>query len=138
MEAATGRRILSTHFHHPLRAALAFDAALATTDSIAWVPSLEGEYSQNDGDDSNEEGGEREAAQAWTTTSRRAGGQAVCQVERNGLRYIAPIAAEGESESAATPQPSTDRWLGPQSIPCCRWRSSLSCMRFWRAMLVVL
>lgn len=91
VEACTGRRILSTHFGQPLRAALSIDSALATTDSIAWVPSLEGDsYTAND-DSSDEDG-----AEAWTKTSRRAGGQAVCQVERNGLRYIAPIAADGE------------------------------------------
>ena len=95
VDASTGRRILGTHFgpSQALRAALSIDSALATTDSIAWVPSLEGHTGAEDSSDDDEE---HEGGQGWSKTSRRAGGQAVCQVERNGLRYIAPIAADGE------------------------------------------
>jgi AP-3 complex subunit mu len=82
--------VLSTHFSNPLKAALAIDCALASTESIAWVPSLETDYSR--ADDESEEG---EQGGAWASTSK-AGGQAVCQVERKGLRYIAPISADGE------------------------------------------
>ncbi|ORY88347.1 Mu homology domain-containing protein [Leucosporidium creatinivorum] len=89
-----GRRILSTHFAHPLRAALAIDAALACSDPIAWVPSLEGDYTATEDSSDEEEEDQQETAQPWAQTSRRAGGQAVCQVERNGLRFVAPVAAD--------------------------------------------
>ncbi|KAM0786883.1 hypothetical protein ACM66B_002308 [Microbotryomycetes sp. NB124-2] len=104
---ASGRRVLSSHFVDPLQANLAIEAALSTTDSIVWVPSL---HTQHNGalsaaagheieDDDEEQGGQHLAdddeGDGWRTQqqTRRAGGQAVCQIERNELRFIAPVAS---------------------------------------------
>ncbi|KAK4052782.1 hypothetical protein OIV83_002069 [Microbotryomycetes sp. JL201] len=102
---ASGRRVLSSHFVDPLQANLAIEAALGTKDNIVWVPSLHAHYKgaksavgnrQEDEEDSEEEHDDGE--DGWRTgqhgtTMKRSGGQAVCQIERNGLRYIAPVAS---------------------------------------------
>ncbi|KAK4705274.1 hypothetical protein P7C70_g930, partial [Phenoliferia sp. Uapishka_3] len=87
-------KIFSTQFDNPLRAALAIDTALATTNAISWVPSLHPDLgSRSDDSDSDEE----EQGNGWVAKGergRRTGGMAVVQVIRRGLRYIAPIEAD--------------------------------------------
>ncbi|KAK4057449.1 hypothetical protein OIO90_001518 [Microbotryomycetes sp. JL221] len=110
---ASGRRVLSTHFVNQLDANLAIEAALATSDSIIWVPSLQfsttsshAHEAQGSDDDSDVDACRNELDDVWRQDgqarhdaahanhgNRRTGGQAVCQIERNGLRYIAPIAS---------------------------------------------
>lgn len=92
-------KVFSTQFDNPLRAALAIDTALSTTNSVSWVPSLHPEYHPNgeDSDSEEEDDDERDGWAAKVVKDRAAGGLAVVQVIRKGLRYIAPIAADGGS-----------------------------------------
>ncbi|KDE08147.1 hypothetical protein MVLG_01628 [Microbotryum lychnidis-dioicae p1A1 Lamole] len=111
---AGSRRVLSTQFTtSPLRAALAINAALASTDSVVWVPNLNpgvslrlsgrtrGDEAESDDDDDQVENSAEDdegiEVQPWASTSKRQatmGRSVVCQIERNGLRYIAPISRE--------------------------------------------
>ncbi|KWU42547.1 hypothetical protein RHOSPDRAFT_35900 [Rhodotorula sp. JG-1b] len=94
----TGRKILSTHFASPLRATLALDAAANSTHSIVWVPSTATALTPGDSDASDEDEDE-DRVNAWDdATTRRhrrggagGGGVAVCQIIRNGLRFMAPV-----------------------------------------------
>ncbi|GAA5976879.1 hypothetical protein JCM10908_005659 [Rhodotorula pacifica] len=95
----TGRRILSTHFASPLRATLAQDAASSSSHSLVWVPSTTTATAEDESDASDEEDedGERDG---WDEKRGRrrggaaaagSGGVAVCQIIRNGLRFVAPV-----------------------------------------------
>ncbi|BGP54170.1 hypothetical protein JCM8202_005082 [Rhodotorula sphaerocarpa] len=96
----TGRRILATHFASPLRANLALDAASSSTQAVVWVPGIGAASLDEDDDDSSSD--EELAENAWRDSARRrtdaagggrggAGGVVVCQIIRNGLRYMAPV-----------------------------------------------
>ncbi|POY75795.1 hypothetical protein BMF94_1108 [Rhodotorula taiwanensis] len=90
----TGRRILSTHFASPLRANLAFDAAVTSSQSIVWIPATTGVAAEAD-DDSSDDGDERNAWDDSEKQPTRGGagrGIAVCQIIRNGLRFMTPVA----------------------------------------------
>ncbi|GAA6002290.1 uncharacterized protein JCM10292_006585 [Rhodotorula paludigena] len=87
----SGRRILSTHFANSLDAALAIDAAVAHSKPVVWVHSQsrhphDSDDSDDDGDDDDDD---HRPHHSRTRTAPR--GLAVCQIERAGLRYIAPV-----------------------------------------------
>ncbi|GAA5866838.1 hypothetical protein JCM3774_001817 [Rhodotorula dairenensis] len=93
----TGRKILATHFASPLRATLALDAAASSPSSIVWVPSTAGVPTTEDSgaSDDDEPDGENvwEDSTARTRPTGRGGaaGVAVCQIIRNGLRFMTPV-----------------------------------------------
>ncbi|GAA6050784.1 hypothetical protein JCM3770_001643 [Rhodotorula araucariae] len=92
---AQGRRILSTHFHSSLSSALAIDAALASSSPVVWVPGtgLAARAGASDAGINDEDGDED--GQPWASAPRPAqGGVAVCHIQRNGLRYIAPVSRD--------------------------------------------
>ena len=104
-------KVFSTQFDNPLRAALAIDTALATTAPVSWVPSLHPDLRAHGSDsDSDEDDNESdEGGNGWITkasSARVAGGLAVVQILRRGLRYIAPIAEDGESLRVETSEVS--------------------------------
>lgn len=128
-------KVFSTQFDNPLRAALAIDTALATTSAVAWVPSLHPDHRAH-GDDSESESDsdDDEQGNGWIakgSSSRAAGGLAVVQILRRGLRYIAPIAGDGERPLLRfrLVDRVADRIPGVQSTRSCRSRSSVSCTR---------
>lgn len=99
------RRILSTHFPSSLRANLAIDAAIASSNPVIWVPGTWNTSTKahaHSSDESSDEEGEEE--QPWrsdepASTQARSGnkdGLAVCQVVRGTVRYIAPVKADSE------------------------------------------
>ncbi|KAM0749568.1 clathrin adaptor, mu subunit [Meredithblackwellia eburnea MCA 4105] len=96
-------KVISTQYPNPLRAILAIDTALATSNSVAWVPSLHPRVGGDDSDESDEDDDEDEEGEqdGWAQKGRRkahggaaGGGLAVVQVIRNGLRFIAPISSD--------------------------------------------
>ncbi|BGP06653.1 AP-3 complex subunit mu-1 [Rhodotorula toruloides] len=87
---SAGRRILSTHFPSSLQANLAIDAAVASSSPVLWVPAINGKSGDHLDDESEDE--EDQVEQPWAHASRRSGGGiAVCQVQRNGLRFISLV-----------------------------------------------
>ncbi|BGP23395.1 AP-3 complex subunit mu-1 [Rhodotorula toruloides] len=85
-----GRRVLSTHFPSSLHANLAIDAAVSSSSPVLWVPDVAGKSADCDFEESEDE--EDEIEQPWAHSSRRSGGGvAVCQVRRNGLRFVALV-----------------------------------------------
>ncbi|BGP38698.1 hypothetical protein JCM10449v2_002633 [Rhodotorula kratochvilovae] len=92
---AQGRRILSTHFGSSLSSALAIDAAVASSSPVVWVPGagLGARGSSSDAGTDDDE--DDEDGQPWATAPRPSqGGVAVCHIQRNGLRYIAPVSRD--------------------------------------------
>ncbi|GJN87472.1 hypothetical protein Rhopal_000421-T1 [Rhodotorula paludigena] len=83
------RRILSTHFANSLDAALAIDAAVAHSKPVVWVHSQS--RHTHDSDDSDDDGDDDDHRPHHTRTRTAPRGLAVCQIERAGLRYIAPV-----------------------------------------------
>lgn len=99
---ARSRRILSTHFPSSLQANLAIDAAVASSSPVVWVPGVTGK-SEDDADEESEEK-EDEVEQPWAHGSRRSGGGiAVCQVQRNGLRFVSLVDKDGACCSRSRP-----------------------------------
>lgn len=89
---------MSTHFASPLRANLAFDAAVTSSQSIVWIPATTDVAAEAD-DDSSDDGDERNAWDDSEKQPTRGGagrGIAVCQIIRNGLRFMTPVARAGE------------------------------------------
>lgn len=92
------RRILSTHFPSSLQANLAIDAAVASSSPVLWVPAINGKSGDHLDDESEDE--EDQVEQPWAHASRRSGGGiAVCQVQRNGLRFISLVDKDGTHSS---------------------------------------
>ncbi|BGP01367.1 AP-3 complex subunit mu-1 [Rhodotorula toruloides] len=87
---SAGRRIPSTHFPSSLQANLAIDAAVASSSPVLWVPGVAGKSEDDVDEESGDE--EDEVEQPWAHASRRSGGGvAVCQVQRNGLRFVSLV-----------------------------------------------
>ncbi len=104
------RRILATHFASPLRANLALDAASSSTQAVVWVPGIGAASLDEDDDDSSSD--EELEENAWRDSARRrtdaagggrggAGGVVVCQIIRNGLRYMAPVTRDSAYRRAS-------------------------------------
>ncbi|KPV76406.1 uncharacterized protein RHOBADRAFT_52417 [Rhodotorula graminis WP1] len=98
-----GRRILSTHFPSSLSTALAIDAAVQSSHPVVWVPApqaatasaqLEGDSDQDDDDDDDEQPWADSARRTSSSTRTGPSGVAVCHIQRNGLRYIAPVSRD--------------------------------------------
>ncbi|GAA5846384.1 hypothetical protein JCM5353_000472 [Sporobolomyces roseus] len=98
----SGRRILSTHFPSSLRANLAIDAAIASSNPVIWVPGTWNTTTKAHAESENETSDEEEEEQPWksdepSSTQARSNskdGLAVCQVVRGTVRYIAPVKAD--------------------------------------------
>lgn len=90
MPSQTSRRILSTYFMNPSLASIALDAAAQSSASINWIHNLDTSLARNDDESDSDAGG------GWASSSKHIGGQAVIQIERNGLRFVAPISRNGE------------------------------------------
>lgn len=91
---AQRRRILSTHFPSTLQANLAIDAAVASSSPVLWVPGVTGQTADEGDEESEDE--EDEDERPWAHASRRSGGGvAVCQVRRNGLRFVSVVDKDG-------------------------------------------
>ncbi|GAA5872297.1 hypothetical protein JCM8547_004804 [Rhodosporidiobolus lusitaniae] len=92
-----GRTFLSTHFSDSLVAKQAIDAACAANQPVVWVPSTGSSALRNGGssdtsDDEDEDEGEENGWKGAPAGQSR--GTAVCQIERGGVRYIAPVSAD--------------------------------------------
>lgn len=84
------RRILSTYFLNPVLASLALVTAVAQSSrSIAWINNLDSRPREQEEDEKQDSDG------GWADNSKPLGGQAVIQIHRNGLRFIAPVSRSG-------------------------------------------
>ncbi|GAA6010275.1 hypothetical protein JCM11491_006241 [Sporobolomyces phaffii] len=95
----SGRRILSTHFPSSLRANLAIDAAITSSNPVSWVaatwstrPETRLAGSVDSDDDDAEDRPWNDPHHPSSATNRD--GIAVCQVVRGSVRYIAPVKAD--------------------------------------------
>ena len=105
------RRILATHFPSSLSTALAIDAAVQATHPVVWVPAPQSAADSAHHDDDSDQEDDDDDDQPWadsarrTNSSRRSGptGVAVCHIQRNGLRYIAPVSRDSASPLSFLP-----------------------------------
>ncbi|GAA6031737.1 hypothetical protein JCM8097_001960 [Rhodosporidiobolus ruineniae] len=89
-----GRTFLSTHFRSSLSANTAIQAALASSYAVVYV---QGGWGPTDTAEGSESSGEEDDEQdeGWKDRQQGGGrGTAVCQIERGGVRYVAPVASD--------------------------------------------
>ncbi|GAA5969866.1 hypothetical protein JCM11641_008069 [Rhodosporidiobolus odoratus] len=87
----SGRIILSTHFASPSSLRQAIDAAIASDKAVTWVPGTTAVGLVHGLADVTDEADEVEG-EVWAKGGMGApAGRAVCQVERNGVTYLAPL-----------------------------------------------
>ncbi|KAI5479352.1 AP-3 complex subunit mu-1 [Pseudohyphozyma bogoriensis] len=89
-----GRPVLAAQSLSPLTTSLAIQTALASNAPISWVPALSATAGTEDDDDAEDDDDDVGWQEKGGAAAKARGGFAVVQIERNGLRFIAPVSRD--------------------------------------------